>query len=344
MKAGVLALGRESLSELGHLAQLAETVGFDDFWVADERFFGDAYVCLAHCANLTHEIRLGPCVTDPYSRHPALTAMAIATLDEMSDGRALLGIGAGVSGFAEIGIARRRPATAIQEAVQIIHSLLAGERVEYHGEVISLSGAALGFTPARRLVPTYVASNRPLGQRVAGAVADGAIMEGCGNVAEVKALANEVRIGAESVGGDVGGSVELVARLNTCVAEDGESARDTLRPHVARTLATGRLGFATLKSQGIALPEEATAGLGELGYVPGVEPYLHLLELVPDHFVDALSLAGTTDEVIAQATTLCQAGVNRFVVHPIAAPGQTVADTIRHFGEAVIPAVRETLS
>lgn len=343
MKAGILALGREPMGDLGNLAQLSEAVGFDDFWVADERFFRDVYVCLAHCANLTHEIRLGPCVTDPYTRHPALTAMAIATLDEMSAGRAVLGMGAGVSGFAELGIERLRSATALRETVQIIHALLAGEKVTYHGKVLSVGGAELGFEPQRRLLPTYVASNGRFGQRSAGAVADGAIMEGCGNVAEVQAFAREVRVGAKSVGRRAE-TVELVARLNTCIGEDGKSARDTLRPHVARTLATGRLRFATLQSQGITLPEEATAGLGELGYVPGVEPYLHLLGLVPDHFVDALSLAGTTDEVILQTTALCRAGINRFVIHPLAAPPHTVADTIRSFGETVILAVREALS
>ena len=342
MKAGVLALGRERLSELGKLAQLSEATGFDDFWVADERFFRDVYLCLAHCANHTCHIRLGPCVTDPYSRHPALSAMAIATLDELSAGRAVLGIGAGISGFAELGINRRCSATAIREAVQIINSLMTGERVEYHGEIIQLDGAELGFTPRRGRVPTYVASNGRLGQRAAGEVADGAIMEGCGSVQEVEAFGDEVRTG-EKDRGRAPGTVELVARLNTCIAEDGASARDTLRPHVARTLASGRLRFATHHRQGISLPEEATMGLKELGYVPGVQPYLHLLPLIPDRFVDALSLAGTAQEVITRVSALCRAGINRFVIHPLAGPQATVEDTIRSFGEIVIPGVREAL-
>ena len=58
-------------ARLAALAALAEGTGYDDFWLADERFFREVYACLTLCALRTHRIRLGPCVTDPYSRHPA---------------------------------------------------------------------------------------------------------------------------------------------------------------------------------------------------------------------------------------------------------------------------------
>src|SRR2546425_9897016 len=106
---------------------MAEAPGYDDFWLADGRFFREVYACLTFCALRTRRMRLGPCVTDPFSRHPALTAMAIATLDEISGGRAVLGLGAGVSGFRELGIDAARSAVAIREAVELIRRLLAGQ-------------------------------------------------------------------------------------------------------------------------------------------------------------------------------------------------------------------------
>src|SRR5262249_2624994 len=124
-------------------------------------------------------IKLGPCVTDPYSRHPSMTAMAIATVDEISRGRAVLGIGAGVSGFREMGVARARPGLAIREAVEVIRPRLAGERVTYHGDIVRIEDGKLDFRPARANVPIYVASQHPVGCRAAGRVADGAIMQGC---------------------------------------------------------------------------------------------------------------------------------------------------------------------
>src|SRR5215468_12287270 len=107
---GLLILPAYEPARLADLAALAEDTGYDDFWLPDERFFREVYACLALCALRTQRIRLGPCVTDPYSRHPALTATAMATLDGISDQRAVLGLGAGVSGFRELGVDTSRSA------------------------------------------------------------------------------------------------------------------------------------------------------------------------------------------------------------------------------------------
>ena len=83
LRTGLLLLPSRPARELAALAARAEALGYDDLWLADERFFRDVYACLAACALATRRIRLATGVTDPYSRHPALTAMAIATLDEL---------------------------------------------------------------------------------------------------------------------------------------------------------------------------------------------------------------------------------------------------------------------
>ena len=343
MRIGLLALTRGGLAHLVERARLAEAVGYDDLWVADERFFRDVYVSLAHCASHTSRIRLGPCVTDPYSRHPALTAMAMATLAEAAGGRVALGMGAGISGFAELGITRARPARAIREAVEVIRGLLAGDAVDYHGEVIHLNKTRLGFTPPSGAMPIYVASNGPLGQRAAGAVADAAMMEGCATPDEVRAFAREVGRGARAEGRDPA-RVTLVARLHACIAADGRAARDVLRPHVARTLAAGQLRYATLEAQGVSLPPGAQASVAHVGYEPGVAPYLHLLSHVPDRFVDALSLAGTANEVIEHVIGLGRAGIGEIILHPLAPTEEGIDDTIRSFAETVVPAARRALA
>src|SRR6516164_5924409 len=104
MPIAMLLLGDVALPRMIEQVRLAEASGFDMICLADERFYREVYSCLAVFAGHTSRVTLGPCVTDPYARHPALTAMAIATLDEISGGRAVLGLGAGISGFAELGI------------------------------------------------------------------------------------------------------------------------------------------------------------------------------------------------------------------------------------------------
>ena len=199
-------------ARLAELAALAEDTGYDDFWVADERFFRETYACLTLCALRTRRIRLGPGVTDPYSRHPALTALAIATLDEISNRRAVLGIGAGVSGFRELGVDASRSAVAIREAVKLIRRLLAGETVTVKGREISITEGRLDFAPPRPSLPIYVASQRASGCRVAGRLADGASMQGALADPLVRFFRETVQDAAREAGRDPA-RVALVARL-----------------------------------------------------------------------------------------------------------------------------------
>jgi 5,10-methylenetetrahydromethanopterin reductase len=130
------------------------------------------------------------------------------------------------------------------------------------------------------------------------------------SVAEVAAFRSEVERG-EAAAGRVKGSVRLVARLNACIAEDGRRARDIVRLTVARYLGRGSLRLATAAAQGLTLPHEATARLANAPYADGVTPYLPLLPLVTDRHVDALTLAGTKEEVAAHVIELRRPGSAR---------------------------------
>src|ERR1700730_12517568 len=161
MSIDLLILGNAPIERMLERVKLAEAVGYDTVWLADERFYRGVYSCLTPFAGHTSKVLLGPCVTDPFSRHPALTAMAIATLDEVSGGRGIPGIGAGISGFAELGLYRSKPARAIYETIEVIRALLRGESVDFHGAVINLDQGRLSFVPHRSAIPIYVASNGP---------------------------------------------------------------------------------------------------------------------------------------------------------------------------------------
>jgi 5,10-methylenetetrahydromethanopterin reductase len=236
---GLLLLPAHGPDRLVGIARLAERTGYDVLWVADERFFRDVYAVLTLCAQATERIRLGPGVTDPYSRHPALTAMAIGALDEISGRRAVLGLGAGVSGFRELGVARERPAVAIRESVELIRRLLAGETVTCDGELISFHEGRLDFVPPRADVPIYVASQHLHGCRVAGRVADGAMMQGCVAEPLLRFFRETVAEGARRAGRDPA-SIDLVARINVCIHDDRRAARDVMRPGIVRSLVAQR--------------------------------------------------------------------------------------------------------
>ena len=334
----LLLLGDAPVAQLVERAKLAEANGYSAVWVADERFYREVYSCLGQLAAHTSKVLLGPCVTDPFARHPALTAMAIATLDEISGGRAVLGIGAGISGFAELGIERRKPVRAIREAIELIRALLRGETVDYRGEVIAFNHGRLSFPLPRPGVPIYVASNGPLGQRVAAEIADGVIMEACASAAEVRTFRAAVEGVARKAGRDPR-AIRIVARLNTCIAADGRIARDAVRPSVARYLGAGRLRSRTAAAQGLTLPAAAVAGVAGVAYAAGVTPYLPLLPLITDRHVDAFTLAGTIDEVTEHAIALREAGAHSIIARPFAAEGGTIEETIVTLGSEVWPRV-----
>jgi 5,10-methylenetetrahydromethanopterin reductase len=336
MSLELLMLGNVPMPQMVERAKLAEANGYDALWVADERFYREVYSTLAVLALNTSRVRLGTCVTDPYARHPALTAMAIATLDEISNGRALLGFGAGISGFAELGIVRKKPALAMREAIQLIRQLLKGETVDFRGEVVGFTGGKLSFKPPRADIPVYVASNGPLGQRMTGAVADGAIMEGCGSVAEAKAFREMLAQGASKAGRDPR-QVKVIARLNACIAADGKAARDAVRIFVARMLAAGRLKFRTAEAEGLTLSAEQAAPFASVHYAAGATPYAPLLPLITDRHVDAFTLSGTPEEVAEHMAELKSAGIDGFIIMPFAPAGGTAEDTLVQMGSKVWP-------
>ena len=341
MRTGLLLLPSRPVSELLELAVAADAVGYDDFWLADERFFREAYTILGLVASRTSRMRLGPGVTDPYSRHPALTAMAIATLDEVSGGRAVLGLGAGVSGLRELGVDASRSATAIREAVTLVRSLLAGQSVTLKGDVLSFIDGRLDVRAPRPDVPIYVASQREAGCRVAGRIADGAIMQGCVADPLVRFFKSHVAEGARRAGRDPAG-VELVARINVCVAEDLAAARNVMRPTIVRSLAAQRPDFFTFRTAGLELPADLREAVLRLAYTHDAAPLLKLAPLVPDAFVDAVTLCGPPDVVAAGVTRLARNGIGQLMVYPLGVDG-TIAGTIERFQADVMPRVRRDL-
>lgn len=335
---GLLLLPAHPPGRLAEIAQLAERTGYDYLWLADERFFREVYASLTLAALRTQRIKLGPCVTDPYSRHAALTAMAIATLDEISGQRAVLGIGAGVSGFRELGIAREKPGVGLREAVEVIRKLLAGETVTYKGSVVQIEGGHLDWRPVRADVPMYIASQRPVGCRSAGRVADGAIMQGCVAEPLLAFFRDTVAAGAREAGRDAG-RIDLVARINVCVHDDRQLARDLMRPTIVRSLAAQRPDFFTFRTAGLTVPPALARQLEGLTYAYDPRPFQAAAALVPDAFVDAVTLAGPPDEVAAGVARLARQGVTQFMLYPMSPDGR-IELVIERFQSEVMPRVR----
>ena len=338
LRVSVLSLSRFSSAELAEFAERVEELGYDSLWLADERFYREAYASLAYCATRTRSLQLGVGVTDPYTRHPALTAMAIATLDEISGGRAILGIGAGVSGFGEMGLDRPKPARAIREAIDLVRALLRGGEVDMAGEVISFRRGKLDFSPPRADVPVYVASNNRLGLQVAGEVADGAIMQGCVAEPVLRFFADRVGEGLARAGRPAG-ATELVARINVCIANDRRAALDALRPGIAVSLIAQQPKFWSFEQARLEVPDELRSMVAGLRYTHDPAVIMPIAKHIPDEWVDALTIAGDSDHVADQVVRLTRHGIGHFMLYPVPVQGRPL-DIVRRFAADVLPRVR----
>src|SRR3990172_2100192 len=127
---GIGLLADRPLLDLARAAREAEAAGCEGVWVPDERFFRDPYAVLAGIASGTRRVHVGPCVTDPFVRHPALTAMAIGTINEISGGRAVLGMGTGISGFSALRITPQRTLRRMRAGIGPIRALLRDGQAE----------------------------------------------------------------------------------------------------------------------------------------------------------------------------------------------------------------------
>ena len=177
MIAGGVNLAPEvPISHLVELVREAERLGFQKCWIYDEGLpVRDPYVTMAAIAEKTHHIRLGTGITNPYTRHPAITAAAVATLHELSGGRAFLGLGAGGSvTLGPLGIARKKALTATREALLCIRRLLAGETVNFEGEFLTLVDAHIEY--ARPGVEVWLAGRGPKMLAMGGQLSDGVLL------------------------------------------------------------------------------------------------------------------------------------------------------------------------
>lgn len=163
-----------TIAEYIRLAQKAENLGFDQFWISNDLFFRSAVAILSALSARTSRIHLGTCILNPYTMNPAEIAMAAGTLDELSEGRFILGLSSGASSFLEwVGLRHDRPVAYLRECVETIKALLNNESTTGGTNFLKWTEhASLKFQVKHR-VPVYVGGVGPNIQALAGEVADG---------------------------------------------------------------------------------------------------------------------------------------------------------------------------
>lgn len=322
-------------NELVNLIKEIEHLGYDQVWVSNEKFFFDMNTLATVVTQHTKRVKVGTFVADPYSIHPAMLAMFINTLDKVSDGRAILGLGAGGTGFPVMGIKRVKPAVAIKEAVHVIRGLLKGEVVDFKGQVVQCNRGRLNVS-SRPDIPIVVATRGDLIFRVGGEVADGVMISTYAEPVGINAALAEINAGALAAGRQPK-DVKIISRVDACISKDRTLAINAVKPMLGVSLWNSYPDRTFVHRVGLEVPEELEKIIAKRDYNL-MAPNAHL---IPDSFVDKFCWAGTAEEVALKVAEVAKMGIEDLTILPHPPLNGTVHETVRDFATVVKPMVEE---
>jgi 5,10-methylenetetrahydromethanopterin reductase len=313
-------------------AVLAEQLGYDAVWFGDSQLiWREVYAIMGAAAVRTDRVLLGTGVTNPVTRHVSVTASALVTLQELSGGRILAGIGVGDSAVKVLG---QRPVTRAALA-----TYMAQARALAEGDAVATPSAELrlAFGGPGKCPPLIIGASGPRMLELAGEVADGAVVTRRAQAGPVlDAMLERVANGRRAAGREAL-PFRTCLSASAAIHEDREQALKAVLPHVASTLRT------------VHWELSPAAQLARDRINAGYDIYQHMnpaavhADLVPAEVVTEFALAGAPAECVEQAIGLFRAGVDEITIRPYGVLGGSRAQTIETFAREVMGPVRDRL-
>ncbi len=339
---GYWGLGLTAEQQL-EIVKEAESAGFDSVWAA-EAYGSDTATVLAWLASHTERVKIGSAIFQMPGRTPAMTAMTAATLDQLSNGRMLLGIGSSGPQVAEgwHGQPFAQQLQRTREYVEILRKALARERLEYKGELYELPlpdgpGKALKLmiAPVQERMPIYIAAIGPKNTTLTGEIADGWLPTFFSpeHVAEFRTLLEEGAARAGN-GKQIDESFDIAPNVNLCIDDDIDKARDQVRPLLA--LYVGGMGSRKKNFYNSLVQrygfEDAAKEVQDL-YLDGKKD--EAAAALPAELIDQTSLVGPKERIKERLEVYREAGVGTLVATPTVFDPEARKRMIREIAEMV---------
>ena len=311
-------------------AKHAERHGFSTVWFAENPFQRGVLPAAAACAIATETIEIGIGVFNPFNRHPTLMAMEIGALDELSNGRTILGIGAGVPRTIGKFTPFEKIANALRDTIAIAGPLLAGEEVVHAGKVFSADHVKLSYELPRKRVPVFFAAMGERMLRLCGETGDGLLIS---NMCPPSFTGRAIGIMAD--GAKIAGRAPpsgIVKYVPCVVAANGANARKTVKPAIGAMLAGYWEAY-----------QPTPAALSAIGDNNGIDPKVFAVsmerlgagepaeEVLDDSFVAAYAVAGTVEQCLDQCRDLAATGVTQMT---LTFHGEDPDASMARFGDA----------
>ena len=325
MRVGLCMSGNVPMNEIVNAAHIAEEEGWDSIWLGEDYFYRGGATMAAAVASATTRLRIGLGIMTPLPRHPALIAMEVGALQELSGRRILPGIGAGVgSWMRQMGFDYRSPLSVMREGVVLTRRLLAGETVTEVGRAFTLNAVKLNFPTSA--TPVLLGAVGPKALELGGELADGTVLSVLAGPGYVRWARDRIREGQVRAG-RAGEDHLIVAYLFIALATPNAAARELVRPLVTEYLSAGGVNPLTREA---GVPDEIAAQL-HAEYLNG-----HIaVELVTDEIVDRVAAAGDGEHCARWISELINAGADIVALLPV--PLDNVAQSVRRISAEVLP-------
>ena len=299
------------------IAQYAESRGFDAVWQAESRLVREATVPMASFLAVTDRIKVGSGVVNNWTRNPALLASTFSTLDDLGEGRVILGIGAWWDPLAsKVGINRTKPLLAIRETVEAVRALLADQTVTYDGEFVHLDGVELDYVHQKRRpkqVPIYIGATGMKMMELAGEIADGVVLNYLVSPQYNDTAMHHLAVGAARSGR----SVDDIDRPQLVVCSLDENRGAAL--DAARLLVTQYLGQQPHIMKASGVPETLLNDISKVLTWPAThDQVVAAAELVPDDVVQLITASGTPGECRDKVAEYIKRGCTCPILYPLA--------------------------
>jgi 5,10-methylenetetrahydromethanopterin reductase len=320
-------LPNRPFAECVDLCVAIEDLGFGGVWVADSQsVMRDAYALLAVAASRTSRIRLATGVTNALTRHLAVLASSWATLDEISCGRAVLGLGVGESSVKNIGLAPDRLAD-LERKIRSLRDLMLGEEIEHEGQKFHLTW------PHCR-IPIFMACSGPKSLQMGGRIADGVLFQVGAEPSFVRYALDNIRIGAEQAGRNLD-DIKLYMRVACAVSDDRQRAREEVKGYAAVAAMTT---FLTVPREYFpdGLWDDLALFKSKYDYYQHGDNLADHTDLLTDRILDRIAITETPEDAIPRFQQLANMGIDGFVWPAGMADAMHY---IRTFGERVLPFV-----
>jgi alkanesulfonate monooxygenase SsuD/methylene tetrahydromethanopterin reductase-like flavin-dependent oxidoreductase (luciferase family) len=344
-------LPSRDLDEMFETALRLEKLGFDHLrmpdhliWHDPDIWSPDSWTLLSAIAARTRRLKLSTGVTDPFRRPPAVLAQAVLTLDHLTKGRAVLGIGAGEKmNLMRFGIARGPSAAGLREAMVVVRKLWSSSPsnpVSFQGKVWALHEAYLQIQPfGGRNPPIYVGALGPRTREITGELADGWYPMPAETPETFKQHLKDVEKGARNSGRSLE-EIDRVALFGTIVSEDPNQAYADIRSAAAADLLLERTNLEAL-GYSSQLSRETTIQRIEPGDAKQHQDLFEAIGRVPRELIEKIVLIGPGEDCIKRIEQYLAAGATSFTIYAV---GSKTVSTMETYGKVIIPYLREQYS